>query len=400
MSVLPSISRLIDRGVVIPAPASVEIADDVPPEAVAPGVVIHAGSRLLGNRTWIGAGSIIGGETPATVENCQLGNSVELKGGYFSGATFLDRASMGSGAHIRPGTLIEEEASGAHCVGLKQTIFLSYVTAGSLINFCDALMAGGTSRKNHSEIGSSYIHFNFTPHQDKATASLIGDVPNGVFLDQAPIFLGGQGGLVGPCRLAFGSIIPAGTIFRRDAEEPGQLLFEKALPSKAIGRAYDAHTYGPISRIVRNNLIYIGNILALRAWYRDVRSVFMQRDPALHAGALARLDEILKERLKRLGELAEKAGASADILARNGDAPSVSEQRAFSKAWNSVRDSLGRQVVPTAPRELMEGLDTSKPYLDAVRGVTPAARKAGGAWLSGVVSACAGLWAPKTVLED
>ena len=84
---------------------------------------------------------------------------------------------MGSGAHVRAGTLLEEEFDGAHAVGLKQTLFLPFVTAGSLINFCDALMAGGTSRKNHSEIGSSYIHFNYTPHRDKATPSLVGDVP-------------------------------------------------------------------------------------------------------------------------------------------------------------------------------------------------------------------------------
>ena len=69
-------------------------------------------------------------------------------------------------------------------------------------------MAGGTSRKNHSEIGSSYIHFNFTPHQDKATPSLVGDVPRGVMLDRAPIFLGGQGGLVGPVRIAYGTRHP------------------------------------------------------------------------------------------------------------------------------------------------------------------------------------------------
>ena len=51
---------------------------------------------------------------------------VALKGGYFSGATFLDGANMGSAAHVRPGTLLEEEAGGAHAVGFKQTLFLPY----------------------------------------------------------------------------------------------------------------------------------------------------------------------------------------------------------------------------------------------------------------------------------
>ena len=123
---------------------------------------------------------------------------------------------MGPGAQVREGCLLEEEANGAHCVGLKQTILFPFVTLGSLINFCDCLMAGGTSRKDHSEVGSSYIHFNFTPDGDKTTASLFGDVPRGVMLDQPPIFLGGQGGAVGPVRAGLrdgggGGLGPAAT---------------------------------------------------------------------------------------------------------------------------------------------------------------------------------------------
>jgi len=155
---------------------------------------------------------VIGAEAPVTIENCQLGRGVKLKGGYFSGAVFLDGSNMGSGAHVREGTILEEEASGAHAVGLKQTVLLPFVTLGSLINFCDILMAGGASRKDHSEVGSSYIHFNYTPNQDKATASLVGDVPRGVLLNQKSIFLGGQGGLVGPARIAYGCVIAAGGI--------------------------------------------------------------------------------------------------------------------------------------------------------------------------------------------
>ena len=85
-------------------------------------------------------------------------------------------------------------------------------------------MSGGTSRQDHSEVGSSYIHFNYTPNQDKATPSLIGDVPSVVMLNQRPIFLGGQGGLVGPCRMAFGTVIAAGSICRKDVLEPDRLV--------------------------------------------------------------------------------------------------------------------------------------------------------------------------------
>src|SRR5690606_11549176 len=121
-------------------------------------------------------------------------------------------------AHFRAGTVLEEEASTAHVVGLKQTILLSFVTLGSLINFCDCLMAGGTSRRDHSEVGSGFIHFNFTPwgrEGDKATPSLVGDVVSGVFLRQPRILHGGCGGMIGPGSVGYGAVVGAGQVIRR-----------------------------------------------------------------------------------------------------------------------------------------------------------------------------------------
>ena len=304
----PLIQRLLDKGVRIPCPFSVEVDDSLNPEGIAPGIIIHTGCRISGANTSIGPGCKLGGEAPAVIENCQLGHDVELKGGYFSGATFLDGAGMGSASHVRPGTLLEEGARGAHAVGFKMTVFLSYATAGSLINFCDALMAGGTSKKNHSEIGSSYIHFNYTPHQDKATPSLIGDVPHGVFLDQSPVFLGGQGGLVGPARIAYGTVVPAGIICRQDILEEGTLYAAPQIAGREK-RVFASGIYSNINRIVKNNLIYIGNLWALKAWYQFVRIRAMSGDiyhKACHAGAITQIETGLKERVRRLSELAEK----------------------------------------------------------------------------------------------
>jgi UDP-N-acetylglucosamine/UDP-N-acetylgalactosamine diphosphorylase len=338
------------------------------------------------------------------VEDCQLGHKVELKGGYFCGATFLSGANMGSAAHVRPATLLEEEAGGAHAVGFKQTIFLSFVTAGSLINFCDALMAGGTSRKNHSEIGSSYIHFNFTPHQDKATPSLIGDVPRGVFLDQRPIFLGGQGGLVGPARIAYGTVIPAGTICRQDILEEGKLF--AAADARKEERAFAIGVYRGINRIVKNNLIYIGNLWALKEWYRQVRTHTMSMDvfsQACHAGALAQIEEGLKERLKRLKELADKMALSlkrarAEIGA---DLPLQiqSQQQALADKWPEMEARL-KEGPPTAAGadnrdaflKVWQQTEVTPDHCNAVSTLSPQARKAGAAWLQEIVNSAEMLW--------
>jgi UDP-N-acetylglucosamine/UDP-N-acetylgalactosamine diphosphorylase len=350
------------------------IAPDVRLERIASDVVFHPGCRLSGAELSIGPGCVIGAEAPATINNCQLGARVHLAGGYFEGATFLDDAKAASCAHVRPGCLLEEGASIAHSVGIKQTIFMPWVTSGSLINFCDALMAGGTSRKNHSEIGSSYIHFNFTPHQDKATASLIGDVPNGVLLNQPPVFLGGQGGMVGPCKIAYGTIIPAGQIWRGDVDVPGQLVARAGF-KRNIEMQYDAHKFSNVTRIVRNNLTYIGNILALDAWYRVVRATYMCADVfqnACYIGARERISEVLKERLIRLNELIEKVEKSFEI-----DVAPQDDNRKVVEQWIKAKDALkqmidGREaaVVPSEVAAIVKGLPAND-YLKEIQALSP-----------------------------
>lgn len=390
------ITHLQARGVTFLAPETTYVAPDVKPERIAPDVTVHPGCRLSGADLSIGPGCVLGAEAPATVADCQLGAKVHVAGGFFERATFLDGFKAGSGAHVRPGCLFEEESSIAHTVGVKQTVFLPWVTAGSLINFCDCLMAGGTSRKNHSEIGSSYIHFNFTPHQDKATASLIGDVPRGVLLNQPAIFLGGQGGLVGPCVIAYGTVIPAGQIWRGDVTEPGHLVAKVAFRS-TINMPYDPRQYHGIRRVLRNNLIYIGNILALDLWYRVVRAPFMLGDPyqaACHAGARCRLAEILDERLSRLDELAKKVAQSLSLDLPN---PAAAEHGAFVAGWPELKAALtailsARETVtvPEPVRLLVDRLPKAD-YLRAIQSLTLADAQTLTAWLAACPTATAAL---------
>ncbi len=376
------IEEWLGRGVRIAAPASVEIGDEVDPARIAPGVVIHAGCKVYGAATSIGPGCVLGREAPATVEDCQLGEGVQLKGGYFSGAVFLDGAAMGSGAQVRAGTILEEGAEMAHTVGLKQTIFLPFVVGGSLINFCDALMAGGRSRKEHSEIGSSFIHFNYTPHGDKATASLFGDVPRGVMLDQAPIFLGGQGGVVGPVRMAYGTVQAAGLVSRKDVLEAHQLV----VPTMPHAGAFPYGTgYRSVARVVRNCAIYIGNIAALQVWYDQVRRPLLERTPhgaACLAGALKQLAAVRKERLKRLEAVVERIAAE-DRSALGADLRA--EHEALCADWPAARERLAAAGDADGPEKAAFlaawNAAPEEPYVERVRGLSAEAKAVGSAWL-------------------
>ncbi|MCE9615839.1 MAG: UDP-N-acetylglucosamine pyrophosphorylase [Lentisphaerae bacterium] len=386
---------LLARGVRLPAPSTVYVDAAVLPERIAPGVEIHPGCRILGAATSIGPGCVLGREGPLTLDSCQLQSNVALAGGYVSGAAFLDGASLGADAHVRPGTILEEQAGGGHAVGLKQTLLFPFVTTGSLINFCDVLMAGGTDRRNHSEVGSSYVHFNFTPNQDKATASLVGDVPRGVMLDRAPIFLGGQGGLVGPARIAYGTVIAAGTVQRGDQLEPDRLVYGKRREGE---REAAPRVYLNLRRLVANNLAYIGNVRALAQWYAHARTPFLQRTPydaACLAGALTNLDLILRERVQRLGDVVQKLG----ITPAGPDPRSAAErayQEQFAAAWPALAPRLSSPPAPelgaSARAKFLSGFGAAggaESYLDAVRSLDPSCRESGTAWLQAVVDAVA-----------
>jgi len=385
----------------MPVPESVELGADVDPERISgDNVIIHAGCKIFGADTFIGAGAEIGLEAPATIDSCQVGPNVKLSGGFFSQAVFLEGAACGAGAHVRSGTILEEGASIAHSVGLKQTILFPYVTLGSLINFCDCLMAGGTDSKHHSEVGSSYIHFNFTPQQDKATASLIGEVPGGVMLDKRPIFLGGQGGLVGPCRLAYGITIAAGTINRKDELRPDRLIFGGS--EKGGNIAYKPGVYRNVKRIFLNNLIYIGNLLALGKWYREVRAQFISDafPQVLYDGLTDRLDQAISERIKRLHAFFEKLAGSSE----NEASTSVRQKTALFERRDAVTDMLKekRQLSDTdaveakAARErLLEavksGIRSSGPdYLSVIKNLPPDCRAQGTRWLQTTVDGLVG----------
>ena len=387
------------RGVSIPVPHSVEIGEDVDIERISDdGVVLHSGTKLFGEKTLISQGCKLGEEAPATIDNCLLGRDVELKGGYFKESVFLDGANMACGAQVREACLLEEEANGSHTVGLKQTILFPFVTLGSLINFCDCFMAGGTNRKDHSEVGSSYIHFNYTPNQDKATASLIGDVPKGVMLRERPVFLGGQGGLVGPARIGYGAVIAAGTVFRKDLPEGGMLVKGADAPGEITPVHFGF--YGDVARRIENNIVYIGNLFALRQWYRAVRQPFFDRDEefgrALYAGVLDVLEKALKERIKRFEALAEKMPRSIEIAERileGGEKKDglIRRKKAFQEGWPRLKELFSKYPVENVAPEQRDAFlaalhnTMGKHYIEAIKSLSEKEASEGTAWLQAIV---------------
>ena len=313
------VAELQARGVTVVDPTQVYVGSDVCPERIAPGSILYPGTRLHGPRTFLAPRTQIGSEGPATVVDSVLGEEAEIASGYIANSVLLNGARLGSNAHVRPGTLLEEHASTAHAVGLKQTILLTYVTVGSLVNLCDVLVSGGRSRTQHSEIGSGFIHFNYTPHGpegDKATPTLIGDVERGVFLREERIFLGGLSGIVGPRKIGFGAFTVAGQVIRED-------VVENRIYS-SIGRAFDkifnrTKQQLPADKVAAN-VSFIGQLFALKAWYSDVRLARTAQigdqgfEHILIKEALSTIQDCIAERILRLNALLRSFGCEPQVF--------------------------------------------------------------------------------------
>jgi carbonic anhydrase/acetyltransferase-like protein (isoleucine patch superfamily) len=370
--------KLVAKGVVMPNPESVYISDDVDPDRIAgDNVTFFAGCKIIGSRTLILPGTRIGYEAPVTLENCLVGKDVCLNGGFFQEAVFLGGNAFGGNAHVRGGTIVEEHASAAHTVGLKQTLLFPFVILGSLINFCDCFMAGGTSRKNHSEVGSSFVHFNYTPNQDKATPSMMGNVHQGVMLDQHPIFLGGQGGLVGPLRIGFGCLTGAGSIVRKDEERPDRMILAQGTHTGSFPRRFGLRSGS--DRIFNHNIRYLAGLTALKAWYAHVRPLFavdsMSRE--LVRGLQTTLDGCIAERLRQLEKFCDTLGPSQahdPILAGMEKAVKQFGNHGTTPAMTPEGNAF---VIRTAAMAAQKSWD----YISTIQGFSGELKSLGSAWL-------------------
>lgn len=308
------IQKLINKGIIIIDERQTYISSEVDINRIFEGSILYPGTRLTGARTLVGSSAKIGTEGPAVIHDSIIGSHAEVASGFLSEATLLQRAKAGANSHYRAGTLLEEEASTAHSVGLKQSILMYSVTLGSLINFCDVLISGGRSRHEHTEIGSGFIHFNYTPYGrtgDKATPSLFGNVTEGVFLDQERIFLGGLSGVVGPQTVGFGAMTVAGQVIRKPVTDytmhsEASFNFDKNWSSSEV-----KFSNKRLENIRDKNIEFIEQLYALKEWYKKIRlkRSNLQNNTELSLvleGAIETIQICIHERVSRYNSYAKE----------------------------------------------------------------------------------------------
>jgi UDP-N-acetylglucosamine/UDP-N-acetylgalactosamine diphosphorylase len=243
-----------------------------------------------------------------------------------------------------------------------------------------------------TEIGSGVIHFNFTPRGDKATATMLGNVVDGVFLDQARLFVAGNASLIGPLAADFGAVTLAGGRYTRQLRAGLNAADSGQPPS---GQAFDLDSYGSIKRIFDTQVGFVGELAALDAWYAHVRARMAQGHPArsaLYERARATVRLNLAERIAQLAELAHRMeGSARRIAARHPGDARIAQHEALQRHWPEVERHLRRaSAVQGEPpgaflRELDRSLEGgSEHYTAVVRRLSPAGRAAGRVWLQSI----------------
>lgn len=339
-----SLKLLSERGVLFPQGTSGIFVDkDVDHHRIEEGARLYPGCRITGPKTMIRKGARVGLTGPCVLDDMVLGREASLGSGYFEKSVLLSGVKLGSSIRVRENCLLEEGVELSFSVDVKHTFLLADVVLGSEINFCDLLMAGGTSRKDHSEVGSGVIHFNFTPYGksgDKVTASLVGDVVHGVFYRSKRIFIGGHSSLVGPLRIGYGSVVGAGSRVTSDVDE--NVLTLRGGESSMEIRNFDFLQYRSISRKVAVSVEYVAQLAALWHWYADARAPFASH--LLEKEIIEAAKEVIARgvaaRVDRMDRLCEYMDASVERNRARGEEALAAQQDAFRRLWPSFRTKL------------------------------------------------------------
>ena len=408
--------NLLERGVHIPDLNLVHITRDVKLENIAPGCTIYPFVRITGSKTQIHSGARIGARGPVILENSLIGENAVigdlgqvtlidtvvgpksvLGAGVAEQAVFLGKETMindfttGYGFRVRKGSLYEEDASSAQHTDTKMTILFPWTTLGSDINFCDALLAGGTGPElgSFSEVGSGTIHFNYSIRGDKATASLFGDVFQGVFLDQERLFIGGNNSLLGPVKADFGTMTAAGARIKGKLSKG--LNYGHSLPKGTVD--YDARIFSGVSGIVKNQVNVLAELTALVNWYKQVRINCAAQAPEqkfLYESGLRMIEMNYQERLHQLNRYVDFLENSVRLLeSMQASKKQISEQKDLLSRWPKL-DSEFKNLekheiqIPKSLKDEFDNLQSQgqSDYTGLIKNLSQSGKQTGKTWLS------------------
>jgi len=198
--------------------------------------------------------------------------------------------------------------------------------------------------------------------------------------------------VVGPTRIGFGSVLAAGSVYRGDYGEGLLVLGERTRDGST---AFRPRALGAIRAKVGKNILYLGELIALWAWYRHVRPRLAGGDPlaqAVIAAGRSMVEANIDERLKQMDRFRDLVKECLpEAAGGDGQAPLTGEWREFVGRWDAVRPIIegfraieGRTELREALCERLAAGPSS--YTAAIQALDPDARRVGTEWLTSIRS--------------
>ncbi|MFH1762454.1 MAG: hypothetical protein ABIA63_15250 [bacterium] len=336
------VKKLADNGVIILAPESVFIGKEINPDNIEKGTVIGPAARIEGAETMIGAGTKIQGSV--VINNSLIGRDCSLAAGEYADSVLLDGCSTVGWARIRGHSAWEEQSNCAHNVDTKTTVLGFKTTLGSLINYCNVLMLGGTSPglEVGAEVGSGAINFNFLPFGATVGAmikpsSVVGSIESPFLVcDGAPvryIFVGGHSSIIAPVVIGLGSVIAAKSRINPGIYEEDKLMGGGNIEKPIMLDANKVKVLKDITPKYEILIRQMATTIAYREWFRmriewAKRNKLDEFQTALLDGFISKIDKYY-EALEAYGDniakylQSDKANSRPESLQKN---LSVTEQ--------------------------------------------------------------------------
>ncbi len=200
---MKNLERLLLAGVTIVDPSSTFIDSAV---KIGKDTIIYPGTTILG-KTRIGEYCKLG--PYAFIQNCRIGNGVEVRASFIYGAKIADKAKVGPFSHIRPGTSVGEEVRVGNFCEVKKSRIGRGTKVSHLSYIGDAFLGKGIN------IGAGTITCNYDGVRKNITR--IGD----------GTFVGSDAKFIAPVKIGKGAVIGAGSTITEDVPA-GKLAIARA----------------------------------------------------------------------------------------------------------------------------------------------------------------------------
>ena len=200
---MKNLERLMLTGVTIIDPPSTFIDSTV---KIGKDTIIYLGSTILG-KTRIGENCKLG--PYAFIQDCQIENGVEVRASFIYGARIAERAKVGPFSHIRPGTVVGEDARVGNFCEVKKSKIGQGTKVSHLSYIGDAFLGKGVN------IGAGTITCNFDGVRKNITR--VGD----------GTFVGSDTKFIAPVKIGKGAVIGAGSTITEDVPA-GKLAIARA----------------------------------------------------------------------------------------------------------------------------------------------------------------------------